>query len=234
MNCKHSGMKIKTIIFGSTGMIGQGVLKECIDSPDVMSILLINRRAVNIQHPKIKEVVHNDFEDLSSLIADFKNYDACFFSLGVTSLGLSEPEYHRVTYDLTVKIAETLLSTGQEFTFCYISGKNTDSTEKGKVMWARVKGKLENKLLSMPFKKAYMFRPGYIQPLKGIKSRTKWYNVIYAIFKPLYFLLKPFKGFVTNTSSLGKAMISVVVNGYEKSILESADINKVAEQTRIS
>jgi nucleoside-diphosphate-sugar epimerase len=137
-------MKLKPIIFGSTGMIGQAVLIECIESPDVESILLINRRSLNKQHPKIKEIVHNDFEDMSSLIPEFKNYDTCFFCLGVTSLGLSESEYHRITYDLTVRVAEVILKTGRDFTFCYISGKSTDSTEKGKVMWARVKGKLEN------------------------------------------------------------------------------------------
>jgi len=222
-------MKLKAIIFGSTGMIGQGVLMECMESPDVESVLLINRRALNPQHPKVKEIVHSNFDDMASLIGEFKNYNACFYSLGVSAVGLSEAAYHAITYDLTVKIAEAILQTGEDFTFCYISGKSTDSTEKGRSMWARVKGKLENKLLSMPFKNAYMFRPGYIQPLKGIRSRTRWYNIVYAIFKPLYFLLKPLKNYVTNTSSLAKAMIRVAANGYEKRILESADINKVAE-----
>lgn len=210
-------------------MIGQAVLMECLESPLVETVLLINRRALSIKHPKVKEIVHPDFENMDSLIDEFKNYNTCFYSLGVSAIGLSEAEYHSVTYDLTVKIAEALLKTGQNFTFCYISGKGTDSTEKGRTMWARVKGQLENKLLSMPFKNAYMFRPGYIQPLKGIRSRTKWYNIVYAILKPLYFLLKPLKGSVTNTSSLAKAMINVAGNGDEKRILESIDINKIAE-----
>jgi hypothetical protein len=222
-------MKLKAIIFGSTGMIGQGVLMECLESADVESVLLINRRALNSRHPKVQEIIHPDFNDMSSLIPEFKNYNTCFYSLGVSAVGLSEAAYHSITYDLTVKIAEAILKTGQDFTFCYISGKSTDSTEKGRSMWARVKGKLENKLLSMPFKNAYMFRPGYIQPLKGIRSRTRWYNIVYTVFKPLYFLLKPLKKYVTNTSSLAKAMIRVAANGYEKRILESADINKLAE-----
>lgn len=223
-------MKLRAIIFGSTGMIGQAVLKECLESAVVESVLLINRRSLNIRHPKVKEIIHKDLNNINSLINEFRNYNTCFYSLGVSSVGLSEADYHAITYDLTIKIAEALLQTGQDFIFCYISGAGTDSTEKGRSMWARVKGKLENKLLSMPFKKAYMFRPGYIQPLKGIKSRTKWYNVMYAVFKPLYFLLKHFKGFVTNTTALGKAMINVAANGYEKNILESPDINKAAEQ----
>ena len=223
-------MKLKAIIFGSTGMIGQGVLMECIESAEVESVLLINRRALNPQHPKVKEIVHADFNDLSSLIPEFSNYNTCFYSLGVSAVGLTEAEYHSITYDLAVNIAEAILKTGKDFTFCYISGKSTDSTEKGRIMWARVKGKLENKLLSMPFKNSYMFRPGYIQPLKGIRSRTRWYNIIYTVFKPLYFLLKPLKNYVTNTTALAKAMISVAANGYEKRILESSDINKVASQ----
>lgn len=225
-------MKIRSIIFGSTGMIGQAVLMECMESPQVEAVLLINRRALNIKNPKVKEIVLPDFENMDSLVPEFKNYNTCFYSLGVSAVGLTEAEYHRITYDLTVKIAEALLKTGQDFIFCYISGKGTDSTEKGRTMWARVKGKLENKLLSMPFKNAYMFRPGYIQPLKGIRSRTKWYNIVYAILKPLYFLLKPLKGSVTNTTSLAKAMINVAANGYEKRILESTDLNKVAERNQ--
>ena len=222
-------MKLKAIIFGSTGMIGQGILMECMENPEVESVLLINRHSLNIQHQKVKEIIHKDFENLSSLIEEFKNYNTCFYSLGVSAVGLSEAEYHSIIYDLAVKIAEMLLKTGQDFTFCYISGKGTDSSEKGKSMWARVKGKLENKLLSMPFRHAYMFRPGYIQPLKGIKSRTKWYNLVYTIFKPFYFLLKSLKNSVTNTTALAKAMIKVAANGYEKRILESRDINKIAE-----
>jgi hypothetical protein len=218
-------MKIRTIIFGSTGMIGQGVLKECIDDPNVESILLINRSPLHIQNAKIKEIIHKDFYDFSPLVNEFSGYDTCLFCLGITSVGMKEADYHKVTYDIAVKAAEALLATGKDFTFCYISGAGTDSTEKGKRMWARVKGKLENKLLSMPFKNVYMFRPGYIQPRKGIRSKTKWYNAVYLIFKPLYLLLKPFNSLVTDTTAMGKAMINAAVKGYPKKIIEVRDIN---------
>ncbi|MFL5731001.1 MAG: NAD-dependent epimerase/dehydratase family protein [Cytophagaceae bacterium] len=221
-------MKIKAVIFGSSGMIGQGVLQECLEGADVESVLIINRSQSRDKHEKLKEIVHKDFSDFSNLSNELKQYDTCFFCLGVTSVGLSEEEYSKITFDLTTRVAETLLKTGKEYTFCYISGASTDSTEKGKTMWARVKGKTENTLLAMPFKQAFMFRPGYIQPLNGIRSKTKLYNAIYFVFKPLYFLLKPFKGMVTDTSSMGKAMINVALKGYEKKILESSDINSVA------
>jgi uncharacterized protein YbjT (DUF2867 family) len=222
-------MQIKPIIFGATGMIGQGVLMECLDNPDVDSVLVVNRHPQNIHHKKVKEIIHSDFSDFSSLQNEFSNYDTCLFCLGVTAVGLSEQEYHKVIYDITVNAAEALLKTKKDFTFCYISGAGTDSSEKGRIMWARVKGKLENKLLSMPFKRAYMFRPGYIQPMKGIRSRTGWYNAVYAVFKPLYFVLKNFKGVVTDTSSLGKAMINAAASGYEKNIIEVKDINILAQ-----
>jgi len=216
---------MKVILFGSTGMIGQGVLLECLESPEVESVLAVNRRAVSQSHPKLRELVHKDFSDFTSLIPVFAAYDTCFFCLGISSLGLSENEYSKITFELTTRVGETLLKANKDISFCYISGAGTDSSEKGKAMWARVKGKTENALLAMPFKKTYMFRPGYIQPLKGIKSRTAWYNMIYFIFKPFYFILKPFKGMVTNTESMGKAMIQAALHDYDKKIIESADIN---------
>ncbi|HXA02766.1 MAG TPA: NAD-dependent epimerase/dehydratase family protein [Cytophagaceae bacterium] len=222
-------MKIRAIIFGSSGMIGQGVLMECLESPEVESILIINRSPGNVKHSKLKEIVHKDFSDFSSLSAEFAGYNSCFFCLGISAVGLSENEYYKTTFELTIRVAEALLKANKDFTFCYISGASTDSSENGKMMWARVKGKTENTLLAMPFKQVYMFRPGYIQPLKGIKSRTKLYNAIYFIFKPLYFILKPFKGMVTDTSSMGKSMIQTALHGYEKKILESSDINKVSK-----
>jgi uncharacterized protein YbjT (DUF2867 family) len=222
-------LKIKAIIIGSTGMIGQGVLRECLSNSDVESVLVINRQSLNFTHPKIKEIIHNDFFNLTPLSGELTGYDACFFCLGVTSAGLSEKDYHRITYELTIHVAETLLKVNNNLTFCYISGAGTDSTEKGRIMWARVKGRTENALLAMPFKKAYMFRPGYIQPLKGIKSKTRLYNMAYSVLKPFYFGLKHFKGMVTNTETLGKAMIKAVTYGYDKNILESRDINKIAE-----
>ena len=217
---------IKPIIFGATGMIGQAVVQECIKTPEIEKILLINRRPGQINHPKVKEIIHTDFTDFSSLINQFSEYNACFFCLGISAIGLSEEEYYKTTYEITIKAAEAIKNTGKEFTFCYISGAGTDSSEKGSMMWARVKGKVENKLLSM-FEKAYMFRPGYIQPLKGIKSRTKFYNLFYILFKPFYFMLKSFKSIVTDTSSFGKAMIKVAAEGYSKRIIESKDINRL-------
>ena len=221
-------MKIKPIIFGSTGMIGQAVLLECLHSSEVESVLLINRRPGQTRHEKIREIVHADFMDFSSLERTFSGYDTCFFCLGVSAVGLTEEAYTETTYNLTIRVAKALLNTQKDFTFCYISGAGTDSTEKGKMMWARVKGKVENALLAMPFKQAYMFRPGYIQPLQGIRSKTRLYQVIYTIFKPLYFILRPFKGMVTDTGAMGRAMINVACKGYPERILENRDINTVA------
>lgn len=221
-------MKIKAVIFGSTGMVGQGVLRECLESPQVESVLVVNRRPGLVQHEKLQEVVHADFNDFSSLIPVFARYNTCFYCLGVSSVGLSDKEYHRITYELIIKVAGALLKTHQSYTFCYVSGAGADSSERGRLMWARVKGKAENAVLSMPFQKAYVFRPGYIQPLKGIKSRTKAYNIMYTAFKPFYFILRLFRKLVTDTSSLGKAMIRVALEGYPKRIIDSAGINLLA------
>jgi hypothetical protein len=221
-------MSIQAVIFGSTGMIGKGLLLECLDSADVKSVLVINRQAGGIKHAKLKEIIHKNFMDLSPLAAELANYNTCYFCLGVTSAGLPEEEYNKITFDLTVSVANDLLKINREIAFCYLSGAGTDSTEKGKMMWARVKGRTENALLAMPFKKAYMFRPGYIQPKRGIRSRTRLYNIMYAIFTPLYYVLRPFKGLVTDTGSLGRAMIRAVASGYGKQILEVKDINALA------
>mgnify|MGYP002713022708 CR=1 FL=1 len=216
---------MKVIIMGSTGMIGNGVLIECLEDNSIDEVLVINRRATNQTHSKVKEIVHEDFSDFSSLSNQLKDYDACFFCLGVSAAGMSEEQYRKITYDLTLGFAKILVETSPNCVFTYVSGAGTDSTEKGRSMWARVKGKTENDLLKLPFKDAYMFRPGYIQPRKGVKSRTTLYNTLYLFFKPLYFLLKHFKGFVTDSVSLGRAMINVVQKGYEKKIVESRDIN---------
>lgn len=217
----------KVIIFGSTGMIGQAVLLECLEDNRIAEVLLVNRTTCGIKHPKIKEVLHNDFYNFSSIANQFMGYNACLFCLGITSVGLSEQEYHKITYEIGVAAAEAMLSVNSNISVCYISGAGTDSTERGRTMWARVKGKLENKLIAMPFKGAYMFRPGYIQPLKGIKSKTNWYQFFYIILKPLYFLLKPFKSFVTDSVTLSKAMINAGLEGYSKKVLEVKDINAI-------
>lgn len=219
----------KVIIFGSTGMIGHAVLIECLEDVRISDILLVNRKTCGIQHNKIKEVLHNDFYNFNPIASQFAGYDACLFCLGISSVGLSEGDYHKITYELGIAAADALLRINKSLSICYISGAGTDSTEKGRTMWARVKGKLENKLLAMPFKGAYMFRPGYIQPLKGIKSKTNLYQFFYVIFKPLYFLLKPFKSLVTDSVTLSKAMINAGLMGYSKNILEVRDINELGK-----
>lgn len=221
-------MKIKAIITGSTGMIGKGVLLECLENPEVESVLVINRQHGGMKHEKLKEIIHNDLIDLTTIEKELKGFNACFFCLGVSAAGMPEKDYHRITYELTLSFAKTLLNINPEITFCYISGAGTDSSEKGRMMWARVKGKTENALLALPFNAAYMFRPGYIQPMKGIRSRTKSYNVLYSFLKPLYPLLKHFPTIVTNTEKLGRAMINVALSGHQQTILESKDINQVA------
>lgn len=220
-------MKLKVIITGSTGMVGKGVLLECIDSPDVESILVLSRSPIDVMHPKVKEIIHKDFFDLSSVRDQLTGYNACFFCLGVSSVGMKEAEYRRLTYDLTLGFAKVVLFLNPDMTFCYVSGAGTDSSEKGKSMWARVKGKTENDLLSLGFKAAYMFRPGYIHPMRGIKSKTPLYNAFYIVLKPLYPLLKRMPKYVTDNAIIGRAMIRVALSGYSKSVLESIDINHV-------
>ncbi len=208
-------------------MIGKGVLLECLDREDVESVLCISREPQDVTHEKLLEVIHQDFFDLSKVKEHFKGYNTCFFCLGVSAMGLKEDEYHRITHDLTVNFAKVVLEINPDITFCYISGAGTDSTEKGRTMWARVKGKTENDLLEMPFKNAYMFRPGFIQPMKGIRSKTPGYNRFYSTIRPFFPILKKMKKFVTTTEILGQAMINTVSGGYDKRILESIDINKI-------
>lgn len=229
-NCLNlDQMKIKAIITGTTGMVGKGVLIECLDSPEVDSVLVINRHILGIEHPKLKEIVHSNFYDLTSIENRLSGYNTCFFCAGISSFRMSEKDYTKVTYDLTLNFAKTLLRLNPEMTFNYVSGTGTDSSEKARVMWARVKGKTENDLLAMPFKNAYMFRPGYIQPMKGIKSKTKLYNSLYVVFKPMYPLLKALMpNGVTSSPQIGTAMINSVTKGYEKQILTNRDINILA------
>ncbi len=218
-------MKIKAIITGSTGMVGEGVLHECLLHPDVESILVINRRACNIQHPKLKEIIHENFFDLSSIRDNFKGYNACFFCLGVSSIGMKEENYRHITYDLTLNFADILVALNPGLTFCYVSGLGTDSTEKGRSMWARVKGKTENDLMKLPFRKALMFRPGFIQPTKGLKNTYR----IYKLFTPLFPLLKKcFPKYVLTLKEIGLAMINSVFKDFDKQILEVKEIINLA------
>ena len=181
---------MKVILLGATGMVGQGVLRECLLGPEVESLLTIGRTGTAQQHEKLHEIVLNDLSDLSSIEGRLAGYDACFFCLGVSSVGMKEEAYRRVTYDLTISVATTLAQLNPTMTFIYVSGAGTDRAEHGRSMSARVKGKTENALLRMPFKAVYIFRPGYIQPLHGIRTKTKWYGAMYAIMGPLYRLWK--------------------------------------------
>ena len=219
---------MKIILFGATGMVGQGVLRECLLDPEINSVLIIGRTSLNEQNEKLKEIIHKDLYDLSPIEDQLKNYDACFFCLGVSSAGMNESDYTHVTYDLTISVAQTLAKLNPQMTFIYVSGMGTDSTEKGRSMWARVKGKTENALLRLPFKAAYMFRPGFIQPMHGIKSKTKLYRLIYSAIGPFTSVLAKFPKYATTTEKLGRAMIQAAKHGAPKKILESADINALS------
>ena len=218
---------INAIILGTTGMIGEGVLHKSLEHPDVESVLVINRKPCGVEHEKLKEIIHKDFFDLSPIRNQLDGYNACFFCLGVSSVGMKEDAYRKLTYDLTLNFAKTVLELNNSMTFTYVSGAGTDSSEQGRSMWARVKGKTENDLMKMPFQDAYVFRPGFIQPMKGIKSSTKLYDTIYRVIAPLYPLLKHLPSVVTSSVQLGRAMISVVHSGNPKKILESRDINQI-------
>lgn len=206
-------------------MVGEGVLHECLLNPEVESVLVINRKPCNMQHPKLKEIIHNDFFDFNGIKNELAGYNACFFCLGVSSVGMKEEPYRKITYDLTMALANILIKVNPDMTFCYVSGGSTDTTEKGKMMWARVKGKTENDLIKLFNPKAYMFRPGYIQPTKGLKNTYKTYKVLAPLY-PLWKLLFP--KYVSTLKEIGMAMINTVNKGYDKPVLEVPDIIKLA------
>ncbi|MGJ7501665.1 NAD-dependent epimerase/dehydratase family protein [Variovorax sp. ZT5P49] len=217
---------MKILIFGATGMVGQGVLRECLLAPNVESVVAVGRNATGQQHPKLRDLVHKDMYDYSAIEAQLQGFDACFFCLGVSSVGMKEPEYKRITYDLTLAAATVLARLNPAMTFTYVTGAGTDSSERGSSMWARVKGATENALLRLPFKAAYMFRPGMIQPLHGVRSKTPLYDAGIFILKPVLGLahsLWPNK--VTTTEKIGRAMLAVARNGAPKKVLDPADIN---------
>jgi uncharacterized protein YbjT (DUF2867 family) len=219
---------INVILFGASGMVGQGVLRECLLSDDVSNILSIGRSRTGQTHAKLREVETKDVGDLSAIEADLAHCDACFFCLGVSSAGMSEEEYSRITHDLTLRVARTLHAANPNMTFIYVSGTGTDSSEKGGSMWAQVKGRTENELLAMGFKAAYMFRPGIIQPLDGIKSKTRLYSLLYAVTGPIFPILKALAPkSVTTTRQVGRAMIALALRGSEKRHFENVDINAV-------
>lgn len=215
----------KVIITGATGMVGKGVLLECLDHEFIDEVLLIGRNPVGMNHPKIKELILKDLSDFSGSKDQLSGYDACYFCMGISSAGMKQEEYERITYDYTLALAKTLYELSPQMTFNYVSGQGTDSTEKGRIMWARVKGKTENDILKMGFKQAYMFRPGMIIPLRGIKSRTKLYQFMYDYFMWMVKLTKFISpDSVVDTTQMGHAMINSMLRGYDKNILTPKDI----------
>lgn len=213
--------KIKVIVTGATGMVGEGVMHECLQNDSVESVLIINRKPSGYSHPKLKEIIHTDFFNLSAVENQLAGYDACFFCLGVSSVGMKEAEYYRMTYTLTMNFAETVLKQNPGMSFCYVSGASTDSTEKGRMMWARVKGKTENDLVKLGFKQAYNFRPGIIQPTKGLKNTLKLYKYLGWLLLIIKFLSP---GSIVSLKQIAMAMINAVTKGYEKNVLEVKDI----------
>ncbi len=217
---------MKVILFGATGMVGQGVLRECLLDPGVSEVLAVGRGATSQTHPRLRELVRPDLLDYSDVEAQLSGFDACFFCLGVSSFRMKEQDYRRVTYDITLAAAQTLVRLNPTMTFIYVSGQGTDSSGSGRIMWARVKGQTENALLRLPFKAAVMFRPGFIVPLHGVTSKTRLYRVFYALAKPLWPLLRAaIPQAVTTTEQVGRAMLRVARQGAPKPILETQDIN---------
>lgn len=219
---------MKVILFGATGMVGQGVLRECLLEPRVTEVLAVGRAPSGRQDPKLKELVLPDMFQYRDAAQELKDYDACFFCLGISSAGMSEADYRHITYNLTLAAANELVKLNPKMTFVYVSGQGTDSSEKGRVMWARVKGATENALLALPFKAAYMFRPGIIRPLHGIRSKTALYQTFYTLFRPFLGLmawLAP--NSLTSTEQMGKAMINAVQDGAPQRHLENRDINRL-------
>ncbi|PGS54136.1 epimerase [Bacillus sp. AFS041924] len=220
---------MKVLLFGATGMVGQSVLRECLQDSSIDSIYSVGRSVTGIQHDKFHEIKQINLMDLSQIENQLSGFDACFFCLGVSSFRMTEEDYRKITYDLTLSIAGTLSKLNPQMTFIYVTGSGTDSTEKGRTMWARVKGKTENDLLKLPFKGAYMFRPGAIIPHKEIKSKTKLYQSIYDITKPIYPVLKKiFPNSITTSEQIGRAMINIAKEGYPTPFIEVEDINKAA------
>jgi uncharacterized protein YbjT (DUF2867 family) len=219
---------MRVILFGATGMVGQGVLRECLLDPGVERVLAVGRTATPQREEKLHDLVVANFLDFSAVERELSGYDACFFCLGITSAGMTEADYRRVTYDFALAAAQTLVRINPEMTFVFVSGAGADSTGRGRVMWARVKGQTENALLALPFKGVYVFRPAAIQPLHGIRSKTSWINAAYAVLGPLYPVFKRLvPDYVTTTEQIGRAMLVVARQGAPKRVLENADINRL-------
>lgn len=218
---------MRIIIFGVTGMVGQSALRECLNDENVQEILAISREKSAQQHKKLRQIELGNLMDLSSIKTELTGYDACFFCLGVSSAGMKENEYRKTTYDLTLSIATTLASLNSGMILIYVSGSGTDSSEKGRSMWARVKGQTENDLLKLPFKAAYMLRPGIIIPLHGVKSKTKVYRLLYNGLRPFTPLLLKSSSVITS-EQIGKAMIRVAKNGFPNPVIESRQLRRIS------
>ncbi|MFM0005760.1 MULTISPECIES: NAD-dependent epimerase/dehydratase family protein [Paraburkholderia] len=220
---------MKVLIFGATGMVGQGVLRECLRAPDVEVVQTVGRTRTGQLDPRLIEVVQPDLMDYRAAEASLKGFDACFFCLGVSSVGMQEAEYARLTYDLTLAAAQTLARLNPQMTFVYVSGASTDGTEQGRSMWARVKGKTENALQRLPFKGVYLFRPGVIQPLNGARSKTRSYQLFYTLARPFLSTLRAlFPNQILSTEDIGLAMLAVARHGADKAVLETADIRALS------
>lgn len=226
---------MRVVLFGASGMVGQGALRELLRDPRVERVLAVGRSASGTTDAKLVELTHRDFNDFSAVEADLRGYDACLYCLGVSAAGMTEAEYRRVTYDFTLAAATTLARLNPAMTFVYVSGQGTDSTEMSRMTWARVKGATENALLKLPFERAYMMRPGFIQPLHGVRSKTKLYRTLYAVFAPFYSLLSRLAPASMITSeALGRAMIQACLEGADRAVLEGADLKRLASAYALS
>lgn len=220
---------MNVILFGASGMVGSGVLIECLEDSRVESVLSIGRRETGVSHSKLRELTPEDLFDLGAVEGELGGFDACFYCLGISSAGMSEADYRRITYDLTVAVMDVVTRVNPEMTVCFVSGQGTDSSESSRTMWARVKGAAENYVLGLPVT-SYMFRPGFIQPVKGVRSKTKIYQALYAVMTPMYPVLKAlFSSQLVTTEEVGRAMLNVIGRGYEKSILAPKDILELAK-----
>lgn len=219
-------MAAKIILTGATGMVGEGVLLECLADPEITEVLMVNRTHSKLRHSKLKELIVPDFFDLGAVADKFSGYDGCLFCAGISSVGMAEKDYQRITYDLTVYFAETVLSRNPRMVFSFVSGAGTDSTGQGKIMWARVKGKTENALLKMLFKKVYNFRPAFMKPSPGQKNIKPFYKIVSAL-SPVFKLFMP--RLMSTMQEVGRAMINSVLKGYSKNILEVSDIKQLAK-----
>lgn len=218
-------MEFKVIITGATGLVGEGVLLECLQNPAISQVLMINRKSYELTHAKLTELIVPDFLDLGNYTRELTGYDACFYCAGISSRGMSEPKYKRITHDITLYVAHKLIFLNPEMVFCFISGSHTDSTEKGKIMWARIKGKTENALMRLPFRQVYAFRPGLMKPSKGQKNVAGYYKAI-SFFYPVIKLIFPSR--VCTLREVGRAMINSKLSGHQKKILEIEDIKLLA------